>query len=126
MIPDYILRLMQSFNRSFINSHGEFIAHEYANEYFILNTCKDETDVKCKVLEWFSRAAFKSEPYSTRKKNEEFHRFMLDGINTYLHTSFIDDEIMQIYCKLGNACNHSLTVKFVESEYDISLLSDAE
>lgn len=124
MLETYELKLMQSFNRSFINCHGEFIAHERANEYFILKNCKNETDVKCKVLEWFSRAAFKTEPYSTKKKNQEFHEFMLNGINTYLGTKFTEDDMLPIYCKLGNACNHKLTIKFIESGYDLKVLEE--
>ena len=60
---------MHCFPRSFINPNGEFIAHPIANQYFILRDCKSELDVKCKVLEWFSRGAYKTEPYGTKKKN---------------------------------------------------------
>ena len=48
-------KLMRCFPNSFINYQGEFIAHREANEYFILDNCKDELEVKCKVLAWFSR-----------------------------------------------------------------------
>lgn len=124
MIETYELKLLRSFNGSFINCYGEFIAHKYSNKYFILRNCKNELDVKCKVLEWFSRAAFKEEPYRTRKKNEEFNDFMLKGINTFLDTNFTKEEMKLIYCELGNCVNHKLTVEFINSGFDMNLLND--
>lgn len=117
-----IQRLMSCFPRSYINQHGEFIAHEIANEYFILKNCENELDVKCKVIEWFSRGAYKTEPYGTRKKNNEFHKFMLDGINKFLGTSFTETDIETIYIYLGNAVHHEKTIEFVCSGYDLDVL----
>ena len=114
-------RLMECFPNSFINHLGEFIAHRYANEYFILNNCESELDVKCKVLEWFSRSAYKTEPYRTERNNREFHRFMLNGINAFLQTEFTEDDMEIIYTYLGNSCNHPKTVKFIESGYDMNI-----
>lgn len=116
------IRLMNCFPGSFINHNGEFIAHEKANEYFSLSTCGDELDVKCKVLEWLSRAASKGEPFRTDKRNLAFQKFMLDGINGYLHTTFSHDDIDKIYTYLGNACNHKKTIRFIDSGYDMSVL----
>lgn len=113
-------RLTRAFPRSFINSEGEFIAHKYANEYFTLRTCKTELDIKCKVLEWFSRGAYKTEPYRTKAKNDEFHRFMLNGINKFLETNFTSNDMNLIYTYLGNAINHGKTVEFVEENYNMS------
>lgn len=119
-------RLFRAFPNSFINGMGEFIAHSYANQYFILKNCETELDVKCKVLEWFSRAAYKSTPYSTNKKNDEFHKFMLKGINSFLETSFTEQDMDLIYTYLGNCCNHTLTIDFINSGYDIDLLKERE
>lgn len=120
---DVSKRLMCCFPRnSFINSAGEFIAHRYANEYFMLDDCETELDVKCKVLEWLSRAAYKTAPYATTSANRRFHSFMLEGINKYLDTNFDEDDIERIYTKLGNRCNHPLTIRFVESGYNMALL----
>lgn len=120
----FIKRLMSCFPRSFINQHGEFIAHQNASEYFILENCKSELDVKCKVLEWFSRAAYKTEPYRTKKKNDEFHKFMFDGINEFLGTQFTEDDMELIYTYLGNAVNHELTIQFICSGYDLEVLKE--
>lgn len=114
-------RLMKCFPNSFINYLGEFIAHRYANEYFNLENCESELDVKCKVLECFSRGAHKTDPYRTARNNREFHRFMLNGINAFLQTEFTEDDMDIIYTYLGNSCNHPKTVKFIESGYDMKI-----
>jgi phenylalanyl-tRNA synthetase beta subunit len=114
---------MNCFPGSFINQCGEFIAYSEANEYFILHNCESTLDVKCKVLEWLSRAAFKTTPFGV-KKNQAFHNFMLDGINRYLGTSFTHDEMDKIYTYLGNCVNHSKTLRFIENSYDMSILTE--
>ena len=119
-----IKRLMNCFPYSSINQNGEFIAEEKSNTYFILEDCKTELDVKCKVLEWISRSACKTQPYASEKRNKEFHEFMLNGINQFLETDFSQDDMEQIYTYLGNAVNHERTVAFVENGYDMELLQE--
>lgn len=115
--------LMRCFHGSFINEHGEFIAHRNSNTYFRLDNCENELDVKCKVLEWLSRAASKGQPYATDKKNLVFQGFMQEGINRYLGTEFDADDFDEIYTYLGNACNHAKTLRFIESGYDVRMLA---
>lgn len=123
---EIIQRLMNCFPNSFINQCGEFVAHLKANEYFILKNCESELDVKCKVLEWFSRGAYKTEPYSTKQRNAEFHKFMRDGINQFLGTQFTENDMELIYTYLGNACNHELTIKFIDNGFDLDILRKKE
>lgn len=117
-----ITRLMHCFPRSFINENGEFIAHAETNQYFILRDCNTELDVKCKVIEWFSRAACKTWPFDSARRNKQFQQFMLKGVNEFLGTQFTAEEMEQIYAYLGNACNHEKTVRFIESGYDMKIL----
>lgn len=114
-------KLMNCFPNSFINSKGEFIAHREANEYFNLDNCNDELEVKCKVLAWFSRGAHKTAPFGKRK-NEIFHKFMLDGINSFLGTDFTSEDMDLIYTYLGNDVNRDLTIKFINSGYDMAVI----
>lgn len=114
--------LMKCFPNSVINHNMEFIAHVKTNQYFLLGDCQTELDVKCKVLEWLSRSAYKTEPYRTKQKNDEFHKFMRDGINAFLGTSFTEEDMDLIYTYLGNRCNHALTVEFVFRDYDLKWL----
>lgn len=122
MIDENLIKLMSAFPRSFINQHGEFIAHEKANEYFNLGKCKNEEEVKCKILEWFSRGACKTAPYKSRRLNYNFNDFMLDGINTFLETKFTTEEMYIIYGKLGNECNRTLCIEFIKSGYNMKIL----
>lgn len=115
-------KLARAFPDSFINTGLEFIAHQRANEYFRLEDCENEFDVKCKVLEWLSRGAHKTCPFNTNLKNERFHNFMLNGINDFLGTDFTTEDIAVIYDILGNRVRHSLTEEFVNSGYDMELL----
>lgn len=119
-------KLSAAFPKSFINSALEFIAHKEANEWFRLEDCDNEFDVKCKVLEWLSRGAYKTCPFNSNIKNERFHNFMLNGINDFLGTNFTESDIEEIYTYLGNRCNHEKTVKFIESNYDMSILKGGE
>lgn len=117
------LKLMRCFPGSFINHNMEFVAHLEANQFFRLDDCASEFDIKCKVLEWFSRGAYKTAPFGERK-NKRLHEFMLRGINDYLGTDFTEDDMENIYTRLGNRCNHELTVRFIESGYDMRLLRE--
>lgn len=119
---EIMMKLKKCFRNSFVNDKGEFIAHERSNEYFNLKSCGSETEVKCKVLEYLSRGAFKSQPYNTEKSNKKLHDFMLNGINDFLGTNFTKEEIAIIYQNVGNGINHRLTHEFVDSGYDMRLL----
>lgn len=115
---------MDCFPNSVINHNAELIVHAKSNTYFILKDCENETDVKCKVLEWLSRPAHKTEPYNTKRSNDKFHRFILNGVNQFLEKDFTKEDMERIYTYLGNRCNHAKTLKFIESGYDMSVLKD--
>lgn len=119
-------KIMACFPQSFINYKGEFIAHARSNTYLVLDNCETLEDLQCKVLEWFSRAAHKTQPYRSQKSNADFHSFILAGINEFLGTRFDIRDMDLIYTHLGNAVNHDLTVRFVRSGYDLEVLREYE
>lgn len=121
-MESYIHRLMQSFSGSFINGINEIILYPETNLYFRLDDVNSEFDVKCKLLEWCSRDAYKTKPYDNELKNKVYHEEIMDNINNYLNTNFTKEKMELIYTKLGNAINHNLTIKFVESGYDTKIL----
>lgn len=121
-----LTRLTDCFPDSFINQNGEFIAHKETNQYIILKDCRSELDVKCKVIEWFSRPAHKTAPSNSDRKNSKFHNVMLNGVNRFLGTNFTREEMEQIYIYLGNACDHEKTIQFIESGYDMGILAHDE
>lgn len=67
---------------------NELIVHPRTNQYIILENIGTEDAIKAKVLEWLSRAAFKTAPYSQEWRNRKFHKYMRDGINAFLDTDF--------------------------------------
>lgn len=119
-----VYELFNAFPGAFIHYNGEIIVHKAANSYFILNDCKTRLEVQCKVLEWLSRDAFKSEPFRSAAKNIRFNEFILNGINTFLGTHFTHDDMEEIYTHLGNRCNHQRTLRFIESGYNVSILEE--
>lgn len=114
--------LLECFPTSFINEKEEFIAYPRTNLYFNLGNCETLLDVKCKVLEWFSRDCFKTQPFRSDWRNEEYHKLILDRVNAFLGTDFTEEDMAIIYQSLGNAIRRKLTIKFVESDYDLSVL----
>ena len=122
MLSEY-KRLMSCFPGSFINYRGEFIAHKVSNTYFDLFSCKDELEIKCKVLAYLSRAASKGQPYRADKNNAAFRQLMLKGMNKYLGTSFTHEEMDEIYTYLGGGINLKKTRRFIQSGYDRTILS---
>ena len=100
----------------------EFLVHARSNTYFIIGNCNTKLDVDCKVLEWVSRAAYKTEPYQCYASNENFHRQMLAGINAYLKTDFGMEDMETICTYLGNACNHEKTIAFIQSGFNMEVL----
>ena len=117
--------LLAAFPGSFINQRDEFIAHPQTNQYIILGDCETQEDIKAKILEWFSRPAHKTEPYSQAWRNRKFHEFMLAGINTFLDTGFTEGDIAVIYDRLGNRIHHDLTMEFIAHDMDVCWLKEA-
>lgn len=116
------LKLLKSFPGSFINDQGEFVPENSGASCFNLYNCKSDLEIKYKVLEWCSRAAFKSEPYHSKAMNSLLHAMIRNGINDFLDTAFTLEDMELIYTKLGNNCNRPLCEKFVESGYDMEVL----
>lgn len=120
-----IINVLQSFRKSYF-IQNEIILEEKTNAWFNIKNCQDALDVRAKVLECLSRAAFKAMPYRRDKSNEEFQDKVRADLNEYLGTQFTREEMGLIYIKLGNGIRHNLTREFIQSGYDLSLLSEKE
>lgn len=127
-------KLKRCFPKSFVNDSNEFIGllkHKTVevNTWFRLENVSNDLELKCKVLEFFSRPAFKGftyggQHYKQRRIGEEIYEYHLDGINEFLGTQFSPDDIELIYTYLGNSVNRPLCIKFIESGYDLSVLKE--
>lgn len=100
----------------FINNENELIVVPNINAYFRLDDVKNELDFKCKIVEWLSYYT------SINHWNRYWSPKMLKFINYMLDTDFNKEEMQLIYCKLGNAINHQLTIKFVKNDYNLEVL----
>ncbi len=122
-IEKSIAKLQRCFPGSYITDRNELIVHPRTNQYIILENIGTEDAIKAKVLEWLSRAAFKTAPYSQEWRNRKFHKYMRDGINAFLDTDFSEDDMELIYTYMGLACDHWLTITNSEQSIRATLLS---
>ena len=109
-------RFGAAFPKFFINHNLEVIVHPKRNTYFLLQGVETERDLTAKIFEWLSREAAKS----VYRESQNYH---LAGINAFLGTNFSQDEMMEIYTYLGNCCNHQKTLRFIDSGYDLAVLT---
>ena len=106
------------FPKSFVNEKNELIFEPTNNLYFRLEDVKNELDFRCKMFAWLSRPISKG-------LNEQWSKKVLKSFNKMLETNFTKDEMRNIYTYLGNGTNESLCIKFIESNYDLSLLNES-
>lgn len=110
-------RFGAAFPKFFINHNLEAIVHPRRNTYFLLTDVQTEKDLIAKILEWLSIEAAKS-------VSSESQKYHLTGINAFLGTDFTKEDMMEIYTYLGNRCNHARTMRFIDSGYDLSVLTE--
>lgn len=110
-----ISKALHVFPKSFINNSNEIILEPRNNVYFRLEDVNCDLDFKCKMFAWVSRPIAKS-------LNKYWYPRVLKSFNDLLGTNFTKDDMYEIYDRLGNDVNRQLTIKFIESSYDLSLL----
>lgn len=104
--------------RCFINNIDELIVSPKLNAYFRLADVETELEFKCKCLEWLSFYVANNHWFGHDKERKKIEKF----INYILNTKFTHDDYQDIYCRLGNRVNHSLTESFINNNYDMNLL----
>lgn len=125
-MTDYVFEVMKQFPGSFINYNNELILIPKTNLYVGLYNVNTPTDLKFKLLEWCSRDCTYALRYSQEWRNRRYQDDVLSRINKCLGTNFTREEMELIYERLGNSCNHELTMKFVSSGYDMKLLEEKQ
>ena len=127
MVSQQVLNdLFGAFPDAIMNRNLEFVAdpNRRVNSYFRLDNCETRTDAICKVLEYLSREAFKSQHFNVNWRNEQVHDYHLQGINRFCGTNFTKEDIELIYAYLGNECNRKKTLAFIDSGYDLAVLGE--
>lgn len=116
-------KIMKCYIGSFINGNNELILDNKANVFFRLEDIKSDLILKCKLIEFGSRGACKTEPYKVRHLNLTFQKRHRDNLNKILETNFSEEDMKQIYTRLGNGVNRQLTIEFIESGFEMEVLS---
>lgn len=115
-IPDKLKTILNiNSPKWFVNHNNELIVEPKNNIYFLLNDIENELDLKCKIIAWLSRPAHKALSNYWQKRIRNI-------LNEYLETNFSKDEIELIYSYLGNDCNRQKTIRFINSNYDFTIL----
>lgn len=114
-VKSIVNHALQVFPKSFINHSNEIILEPKNNVYFRLDGVETELDFKCKMFAWVSRPIAKG-------LNKYWSPRVLNGFNRLMNTNFTKDDMYEIYDRLGNDVNRQLTIEFIESNYDLSLL----
>ncbi|MGE7828925.1 hypothetical protein [Paenibacillus sp. NPDC093718] len=107
---------LHAFPKSFINHNNEIILEPRNNVYFRLDDVHTELDFKCKMFAWLSRPIAKG-------LNKYWAPKVLSSFNQLLRTNFNKDDMNLIYDRLGNDVNRPLAIKFIESNYDLTILN---
>lgn len=114
-LKSIINHALHAFPKSFINHNKEIILEPRNNVFFRLDDVDSELDFKCKMFAWVSRPIAKS-------LNKYWSPRVLKSFNTVMKTNFTKDEMYAIYDRLGNDVNRKLTISFIESGYDMTIL----
>ena len=122
--PDYIKKIFDAFPDAYINSNNEVIISEKGNVFFRLSDVDSDDGLMNKILSWCSRDACKSMPYNNEKLNKKHHEFIRHGCNKILGVELSEDDWGVIYARLGNNVNPKLATRFIESDFDMSVLKE--
>ena len=123
---DVLKDLFRAFPDAIINRNLEFVAdpQRRVNSYFRLDNCDSRMDARCKVLEYLSREAYKSQHFDAEWRNRQVHDYHRKGINAFCGTNFSHDDMEIIYTYLGNGVNRKKTLAFIYSGYNLAVLEE--
>lgn len=105
----------KAFPNANITLKNELILEPKNNLYFILTGVQNELEFKCKLIAWMSRPISKG-------LNEYWSLKMLNSFNEVLGTNFTKSDMRKLYTNFGEDTNRTLSMQFVESGFDLSLL----
>jgi hypothetical protein len=116
----YYLKFL--FPGSFINKNNELILIPETNLYIILSDCQTKLQLFAKVLEWCSRDSCFSLHYMVMKINKLYWKQNRKALNSFFDQNWSHEDMSLIYETLGCRVNHELTIKFIESGFDLQVL----
>ena len=105
------------FEKCFINNNNELILEPKNNIYFRLEDVNTVLEIKCKMIAWLSRHCYKG-------LSNHWQKYIRERFNRYFNTKFEGNDFEAIYGYLGADCNRNLTIKFIESNYNLEILTE--
>lgn len=124
-IKNFLIKIMSAFPHSFIKYYGcsgfEIMFDEKNVFCFSLEELESDIELKRRFISVVSRC-YKTQPYRTFKRNIEWQQKYISAFNKTLGTKFNIYELDYIYTYLGNGCNKSIAIKFIESGYELNVL----
>jgi len=112
---NYVEKVLPFFPKAHIYRNDEIIIEPKNNVYFRVDNINNDHEFDCKMLEWLSRPSCKGlTPY--------WIKFMRRGLNGYFCKNWSQDDMREIYTRLGNGVNRTLCSKFINSGFDINIL----
>ena len=121
-LDEALYYLKYLFPGSFINEPNELILIPETNLYIILSDCHTKLQLFAKVLEWCSRDSCFSLHYMVMKFNELYWKQNRKALNSFFDQNWSHEDMSLIYETLGCRVNHELTIKFIESGFDLQVL----
>ena len=114
-IEEFIEVVKEFSPRVFINGNNELILVPKINIYLRLEDVYTKQQLISKIFSWLTRHAHTG-------VREYWGLRIRKIINKYLGTNFSKKEFELIYSELGNDQNPELCARFIESNYDLTLL----
>lgn len=126
-VLEKIERVYDMFESSFIYKDEELILHKKWNIYFRLLVDlypeKEEREITTDEFDYklLSYLSFYCASHHEEKSSEKC-KWSWDRINRWFKREFSYNELQKIYQRLGAGANMSLGIKFIKSNFDMSLL----
>ena len=123
-IRDFLIKIMAAFKESFVkcdNDGFEIILDSKSNFFFSLENIDSDCELIRRLISSASRC-YKTEPYEKEWRNRKYQTELMTSFNGFLGTNFTEDDFEYIYTYLGNGCNKTIAIKFIESGYDLDVL----
>jgi hypothetical protein len=118
-VEEKVERVFDMFEGSFIHNNEELILNKKWNVYFRLQDIETQSDFDYKILSYLS--------YYTASHHFSFRsaqcKWALHKLIRWFRKDFSIDEMQIIYQKIGTGANKPLGIKFIESGFDINILS---
>ena len=116
------MKLFAAFPGSVIREDGTFAVLGDPDCGLDLTVCETQEDISVHLLENLSKSACRVRTYDVPDGQEPRRVRLLRGMNQYLGTSLSEEDMTNVYRKIGNSIHPDLSRSFVEANCDMSVL----